>query len=247
MNSELVSLLTELGKENGSNFFLNRIIFRSLFSKYYDDNNNEHRLLLKIANSGYIARIAKYHNSNEKKETIINTLYEDESIDKYIAADYVEKISKIIENVIIYEKEQEEKNRKTAEEKAKNEKNKEKQHLEKIISNSLENIIKYKGLDTLNNYDYCRAYMKDMANGDYIDQITSISVMLENNIHGIIMKKRLFKNNKADLIKNIKKNYQNINDDDNLLLSVLIEVINSSSKGKGEKKWINNLFKFSSK
>jgi hypothetical protein len=228
MDDNLISIITDLGKENGSRFFFNRFIFKNLISNNIDNNNSEHRLLLKIANAGYISSIAKCYNSNDEKERIINALYDYESIDKIIAGDFVNTLSNIVDIAMKAEKQKNENCKKLSEEKAKQEFAKEKQLLEDFLYKSLVNIIKYKGIEILSDYNYCRAYLKDMANGDYIEQITTFSLLLKNEIHYLILKKRFIKLNKTNLLEKVIIEYRKLfvlEDNDTLLVGILINAI----------------------
>jgi len=108
MDDQLKSIITDLGKENGSRFFFSRFIFYNIILNYIDNNNSEHRLLLKMANTGYISSIAKGYNSNDEKERIIHTLYDNESIDRLIAGDFVNTLSYIVDTIIKQEKKESE-------------------------------------------------------------------------------------------------------------------------------------------
>jgi len=254
MDNHLKSIITDLGKENGSRFFTSRVIFKNIISNYIDNNNTEHRLLLKIANTGYISSIARCYNSNDDKERIINTLYDNESIDKQIASDFVNTFSNIVDIIIKQEKKESENQKKIAENKAKLEFTRQQQLLEEFLYKSLFNIIKYKGIEILNNYNYCRAYLKDMANGDYIEQITKFSLLLKNEIHYHILKKRFIKPNKTDLLKRVIIEYRKyfiLENNNTVLVDILINVIKATlsvtNHEKGGKNWISNLFRFSRK
>ena len=231
MDDQLKSIITDLGKENGSRFFFSRFIFYNIILNYIDNNNSEHRLLLKMANTGYISSIAKGYNSNDEKERIIHTLYDNESIDRLIAGDFVNTLSYIVDTIIKQEKKESENQKKLAENKAKLEFTRQQQLLEDFLYKSLFNIIKYKGIEILNNYNYCRAYLKDMANGDYIEEITKFSLLLKNKIHYHTLKKRFKKLNKTNLLEKVIIEYRKyfiLEDNDNVLVDILINVIETA-------------------
>jgi len=254
MDDHLISIITDLGKENGSRFFFSRFGFKNSIKNYFDNSNSEHRLLLKMANTGYIMKIAKYYNSNDEKERIINALYDDESIDKLIASDFVNILSNIVDNIKRQEIKENESRKKEAEDKTKLEITRQKQFLRDFLYNFLVKIIKYKGIEALDDYNYCRAYLKDMANGDYIDIITNFSLLLKNKIHYFIIKKRFLKPQKNNLLEKVIIEYRKyfvLEDDDILLVDILINAVHAVlldiPNKKGGKNWINNLFRFSRK
>ena len=227
MNADLLSALETIGKENGSIYFINRTLFKNIISKYYNENNNEYKLLMRLANAGYLSSIAKDCDKNDK---IISDLYEDESIDKDKATDFVESLSRLFNTIKQEEKNIIEYNKKVAKEKEKMEQIKEQRHMEELLFVSLTNILKSKGIEILKNYNYCRAILKDMARGDYIDEITKISLLLKNNIHRAILKKRFYKISDDDLLSKITRDYIEIcslKNEDNILIAILYNAIKS--------------------
>ena len=254
MDEHLLSIITDLGREYGSRFFFSRFIFKSSFLNYFDNSNSEHRLLLKMADTGYILKIAKYYNCNDEKERIINALYDDESIDKLIATDFVNALSNVIDIMIKQEIKENDNQKKLSEDNAKLVFTKQKQYLEEFFYKFIVNIIKYKGIEALNDYNYCRAYLKDMANGDYIEQITIFSQLLKNEIHYHILKKHFIKLNKNNLLEKVIMEHRKhfvLEDNDIVLVDILINAIETALSGthieKGGRNWISNLFKFSRK
>jgi len=206
-----------------------------------------------MANAGHISSIAKYYNSDYDKKRIIKALYDNESIDKIIATDFVNTLSNIVDIIIKQEIKENENQKKLAENKARLEVDRQKRLLEDFLYKSLVNIIEHKGIEILNDYNYCKAYLKDMAKGDYIDKITSISEMLKNKYQDINLKKRIFKVQKEKLLEKIYNDHSkdhNLTASDKVTLSILIDVITSIEKKQSDKdgnNWINNLFKFSRK
>jgi len=89
-----------------------------------------------------------------------------------------------------------------------------------------------------------------MARGDYIDEITKISLLLKNNIHRAILKKRLFKISDDKLLSKITTKYISIcslRNEDNILIAILYNSIKSlyttNRTDRSIKNWTINLLK----
>jgi type III secretory pathway component EscU len=54
-----------------------------------------------------------------------------------------------------------------------------KQKVHETLKSALIKIIKLKGLQILDNVAFCRAMLKDMAKGEFVDEITLIVSLLE--------------------------------------------------------------------
>jgi len=70
-----------------------------------------------------------------------------------------------------------------------------------------------------------------MANGDYIEEITKFSLLLKNKIHYHILKKRFKKLNKTNLLEKVIIEYRKyfiLEDNDNVLVDILINVIETA-------------------
>jgi hypothetical protein len=120
-----------------------------------------------------------------------------------------------------------------------------------VLEDSFVKIIKSYGIEILNNYDFCRAVLKDMANGDYIDEITMISILLKNNIQKKIRKKEIFKVKKEVLVAKLSQDFEKINNyniDAKLMIALIISAIDKAGeKDKPEggiRKWTANFFKY---
>jgi hypothetical protein len=48
--------------------------------------------------------------------------------------------------------------------------------MQEVLEVALKKILISYGLNVLDDYDRCRALLKDMANGDYVEEIAVISI-----------------------------------------------------------------------
>jgi hypothetical protein len=212
----------------------------------------EIKLLIRISNAGYIASLARLDNTVNGKERIINCLYDDESIDKEIAFE----VADIIIQAIIYAKEIEKSYNEELQKQAALKESQDKAtviiKMRDILETSFSKIIKSYGIEVLDNYNFCRAILKDMAQGNYVDEITLISSLLEKRIQKDILKPRLFKIRNDALILKLSERYadtHNFGVDTKTIIELIIAVVDKAigqSKTEGGiKSWTTNLFKSS--
>jgi hypothetical protein len=121
-----------------------------------------------------------------------------------------------------------------------------------ILETSFSKIIKSYGIEVLDNYNFCRAILKDMAQGNYVDEITLISSLLEKRIQKEILKPRLFKIRNDALIQKLSEKYTDTHSfrvDTKTIIELIIAAVDKAiGQGKiegGIKSWTTNLFKFS--
>jgi hypothetical protein len=252
MNKDVINILKNIADKYRIKAFikrklLNDLLLGQLNTKY----NREVKLLIRISNAGYIASLAKSNNATAEKERIINCLYDDESIDKNIASEVFE----LLYNAIKYAKEKEmayneEVIRQVAAQNIQ-ERTTELLRMKDILEVSFLKIIKSYGINILDNFNFCRAILKDMAQGNYVDEITLISLLLEKKIQKIICKPRIIKINNESLVLKLLKYFDGINSfgvDTKAIIALIVNTINNAEKTinseEGKKKWTTKLFGF---
>ncbi|MDR0749784.1 MAG: hypothetical protein LBF62_09470 [Tannerellaceae bacterium] len=222
--------------EYGITAFKNRKRFITILQGYAGQNyTKEIQLLQRLSNFGYVSKIAKENNNSENiVNTLSRQLNEDECIDKDIAREVTEALILVIGEAKEHEKIRLEERRKQA---------KIEEHQEHIVTeqkkqNSLEiilsKLLKSYGVNALDNPDFCRAWLKDIAMGDYIDEITVLSMILNAKAHRKILKRQIFRQERENMVKQLEQEYRITHEyasmpiyieHSNLVFNVLISVL----------------------
>ena len=256
MDKNVITILKDIANEHRIKPFTKRELLNNLLSKHLDSKyNREVRLIIRISNAGYIASLAKKINADEKEgERVIKCLYDDESIDKNVAAEAVALLSEVIKYARDKEAIYTEELNKQAEIRETQEKETEVTRMKEILEVSLSKLIKSYGIDVLDNFNFCRAVLKDMSQGNYVDEITLISLLLKKRIQNKISKPALFKVKTKVLVIKLSNTYADINNfgvDTKLIIELIVNAIDKSvglNKPEGGKSgWIRNFLKFSKK
>jgi hypothetical protein len=241
-------VLTDISNSHGIKAFINKEYCCETLAGYLNtEYKNEAKILIRIARAGYISNIVK---SNRSKEIILRQLHEDESIDKEIAMQLVNDLFDVISQVKLKEAAIVGENKKNAIIAENLERELKEQKLHDVLDISLKKIINSYGYEILNDYNTCRALLKDMANGDFVDEITVISLLFEKNIQkDKRLNRRLFRKSMEGLsMIYFEKYFKNYNADIDIKLIIHIVIknifeIKSTNEGS-VKKWIANSFGF---
>ncbi|MDR1147697.1 MAG: hypothetical protein LBK66_03620, partial [Spirochaetaceae bacterium] len=115
----------------------------------------------------------------------------------------------------------------------------------------LASLLKIHGVNALNNPAFCRAWLKDTAMGDLIDEITVLTLLLESKVQRRILKHRLFKPAREDIVKQLEQEFRATHESlltpifiekSNLIFNVLVNVLEDmkdavKQKEGGAHKW----------
>jgi hypothetical protein len=261
MNKKTLTILKDIADEQRIKPFIKRELLNYMLSKYLGgEYNREIRLIIRISNAGYIASLTKKTNVNEKevdekeKERVIQCLYDDESIDKNTASEVLALLSEAIKYAWDKEAACAEELKKQAEIKETQERTNEDIRMKDVLGVSLSRLIKSYGINILDNFNFCRAILKDMSQGNYVDEITLISFLFEKRIQNKILKPKLFKVKTKNLVIKLVSIYadtHNFGVDPKMVIELIVDVINKSAelnKHEGNKSgWMRNFIRFSKK
>ncbi|MDR1895301.1 MAG: hypothetical protein LBR10_00740 [Prevotellaceae bacterium] len=251
MSILLKNVLSEISNIHGLKAFINRHFLCEVLSNYLNtDYKKEAKLLIRVAKAGYVANIAK-SNKVKNKEIINRQLHEDESIDKKIVEQLVDSLFDVINQAKIREANIMDEIKKDAVIAEQKERELKHQKMHEVLEEALKKILKSYGLNVLDDYDLCRALLKDMANGDYVEEITVISILLKRKIHSDKhIKRNVLKKSMEELsvlLSNIYWNDANTDIDVKSLIMIIIKNILEleiyTKNDAGSKKWIINFFK----
>jgi hypothetical protein len=252
MDKNVINILKDIADKHRIKPFIKRELLNALLLIHLEGKfKNEIKLLIRISNAGYISSLAKMKNINNEKERIAKCLYDDESIDKNIASEAVDLLSNVIKYACDKEMAYDEEMKKQAIIKNAQEKSTEFVKMKDVLENSFTKIIKSYGIGILNNFNFCRALLKDMAQGNYVDEIMLISLLLKKQIQKKILKPRVFKIKADALIFKLSNNYMDIHNlgvDTKIIIELIVNAIDNSvglnTTEGGKKEWATNFFGF---
>jgi hypothetical protein len=208
MAHDFIAILRTISANYGITIFKDRKRFRNTLQGNNDQNTTkEIRFLQRLSDLGYVSCIVKKDNTPEEVNILSDELQNDECMDSVAAREVTEALFLVINEA----KEQE---RVLHEERKKQVKLLEYQ--EKIIAeqkkrDNLETIllkfIRIFGVGMLDKPDFCRAWLKDMAMGDYVDEITVLSMIVNIKMRKKILRSLKFNRKKENLVNQLEQEY----------------------------------------
>ncbi|MDR1149037.1 MAG: hypothetical protein LBK66_10440 [Spirochaetaceae bacterium] len=225
MAHNFTGILKTISAEHGIAGFKDRKLFVSILKEYKDQTHTkEIRLLQRLSNLGYVSGAARKDNTPGNIEFLARQLHDDECVDLDVALEVTEALFSVINEA----REQEKLRIEEMEEQAREAEIREQiiiaQRKHETLEKLLASLLKIHGVNALNNPAFCRAWLKDTAMGDLIDEITVLSLLLEAKVQRRILKHRIFKSAREKLVKQLEQEFCATHE------SLLTPILNSQPK-----------------